>query len=65
MIVTCRRDLMEIDVKITEQLRNCSGISEIFGPLEQFHSGNGSNTGLSRRNAERRVSDAAVSVSSE
>jgi hypothetical protein len=30
MSVTCRRELMEIDAKLTEQLRNCSGISEIF-----------------------------------
>ena len=29
MSVTCRRELMEIDVKLTEQLRNCSGINEI------------------------------------
>ena len=65
MSVTCRRELMEIDVKLTEQLRNCSGINEIVDRLEQFHSGNGSNTGLSRRNAESRVSDAVVSVSSE
>jgi hypothetical protein len=30
MSVTCRRELMEIDAKLTEQLRNCAGISEIF-----------------------------------
>ena len=29
MSVTCRRELMETDVKITVHLRNCSGISEI------------------------------------
>ena len=29
MSVTCRRELMETDVKLTEQLRNCSGINEI------------------------------------
>ena len=65
MSVICRRELMETEVKSMEQMRNCSGISEIVDRLEQFHSGNGSNTGLSRRNAESRVSDAAVSVSSE
>ena len=30
MSVACRRELMETDVKLTEQLRNCSGISEIL-----------------------------------
>ena len=30
MSVTCRRELMETDLKLTEQLRNCSGISEIL-----------------------------------
>ena len=45
---------MEIEVKLTEQLRNCSGISEILATLEPFDSENGSNTGLSRRNAESR-----------
>ena len=29
MSVTCRRELMEIDAKLTEQPRNCSGISKI------------------------------------
>ncbi len=54
MSVTCRRELMETDLKLTEQLRNCSGISEIFGMLGTFHSGNGGNTGLSRSNADSR-----------
>jgi hypothetical protein len=30
MSVACRRELMETEVKLTEQLRNCSGMSEIF-----------------------------------
>ena len=29
MSVVCRRELMETEAKLTEQLRNCSGISEI------------------------------------
>ena len=65
MSVICRRELMEIDAKLTEQSRNCSGISEIVDRW-RIHSGNGSNTGLSRRNAESRVSSCCfVSVSSE
>ena len=30
MSVTCRRELMEIESKLMEQLRNCSGISRIL-----------------------------------
>ena len=29
MSVTCRRELMKIDAKLTKQPRNCSGISGI------------------------------------
>ena len=29
MSVVCRRELMETEAKLTEQLRNCSGIREI------------------------------------
>jgi hypothetical protein len=30
MSVSCRRELMEIEAKLTEQLRHCSGISRIL-----------------------------------
>jgi hypothetical protein len=30
MSVTCRRELMETDAKLTEQVRKCSEISENF-----------------------------------
>jgi hypothetical protein len=62
MSVTCRRELMEIDAKLTEQLRNCSGISEIF---DRWSNSTAVMAGLSRRNVEGRASDAFVSVSSE
>ena len=39
MSVTCRRELMEIDAKLTEQPRNCSGISEIFDRWRNFTGG--------------------------
>ena len=54
-------DRGEINGATAQLLRNKQGI----GVLEPFHMGNGGNTGLSRRNAESRVSNAAVSVSSE
>jgi hypothetical protein len=54
MSVACRRELMEIDAKLMEQPRNCSGISGGIGVLEPFHSENDGNTGLSRRNTESR-----------
>ena len=62
MSVTCRRELMEIDRKSMEQMRNCSGISEILDRWSNSTAAmHGSNTGLLRRNAESRASDAAVS----
>ena len=45
---------MEIEAKLTEQLRNCLRNKRGIGLLEPFDSENGSNTGLSRRNAESR-----------
>ena len=36
MSVTCRRELMEIDRKSMEQLRHCSGISEIVECWSKF-----------------------------
>ena len=33
MSVVCRRELMETETKLTEQSRNCSGISEIVDRL--------------------------------
>ena len=69
MSVTCRRELMEMDRKSMEQSRNCSGISEIFdrwtNSTAAMAATLAATLALSRRNAERRVSDAAVSVSSE
>ena len=37
MSVTCRRELVEIDAKLMEQPRNCSGISEIVDRWSTFH----------------------------
>jgi hypothetical protein len=36
MSVSCRRELMEIEHEAKEQLRDCSGISEIFDRWSNF-----------------------------